>query len=162
MTQRIAIAQIGMHWTTRENVKSIARALEVAHVQDAAICGFSELAVTGFHRQIAQEAVPEVVGPGDRQLQDHCASLRIGAAVGVPTFGANGQSSSHIFLIDERGAVSATIPKRGLTDPEATFFDGERHARLARCRGCAVRPSFAVKSKTLSRCLRTCHAGAWT
>ena len=112
-----------MHWTTRENMESIARALEVAHVQGAAVCGFSELAVTGFHRQIAQEAVPEVVGPAIRQLQDHCASLRIGAAVGAPTFGANGAKFISHLLIDERGAISATIPKRGLTDPEATFFE---------------------------------------
>lgn len=123
MTRRIAIAQIGMQWTTRENVESMARALQVAHAEDAAICGFSELAVTGFHRQIAQEAIPEVVGPAIRQLQDHCAGLGIGAAVGAPTFGTNGERFISHLLIDERGAISASIPKRGLTDPEATFFE---------------------------------------
>jgi omega-amidase len=123
MTPRIAIAQIGMHWTTRENMESIARALEVAHAQGATVCAFSELAVTGFHRKIAQEAVPEVVAPAIRQLQDHCANLRIGAAVGAPTFGANGAKFISHLLIDERGAIAASIAKRGLTEPEATFFE---------------------------------------
>jgi len=33
VTHRIAIAQIAMHWTTRENMDSIARALRVAHAR---------------------------------------------------------------------------------------------------------------------------------
>jgi predicted amidohydrolase len=85
MTRRIAIAQIAMHWTTRENIESIARALKLAHGQGASICAFPELAVTGFHRQIAREALPDVVGPAIGQLQDDCAGLSMAAAVGAPT-----------------------------------------------------------------------------
>ena len=61
MTHRIAIAQIGMHWTTRENMVAIGQALRLGHAQGAALCAFSELAITGFHRQIAREALPEVL-----------------------------------------------------------------------------------------------------
>lgn len=120
--RRIAIAQIGMHWTTRENVESIRRALKVARAEGAAICAFSELAVTGFHRQIAREAVPDVVRPAIHQLQRSCAQLSIAAAVGAPTFSQAGERFISHLLIDESGEISATVPKQGLTQPEATFF----------------------------------------
>lgn len=122
MNPRIAIAQIAMHWTTQQNVESIGRAIRVAHRESAAICAFSELAVTGFHRQIPREAVPEVVGPAIRHLQRECADLSIGVAVGAPTFGERGEKFISHVLIDERGDIAATIRKQGLTDPEATFF----------------------------------------
>ena len=122
MTLCIAIAQIAMHWTTAENVASIRWAMDLAHANGAHICGFSELAVTGFHRQIAREARPEVVSPVIRELQAHAAKLSLGIAVGAPSFDEHGaRFISHLF-IDERGATTAVVRKRGLTDPEATFF----------------------------------------
>ena len=122
MTHRIAIAQISMHWTTPENMVSIRWAMDLAHSHGAQICGFSELAVTGFHRQIAREALPEVVTPAIRELQVHGALLSLGIAVGAPTFAHDGARFISHLLIDERGTTSAVIDKRGLTDPEATFF----------------------------------------
>lgn len=122
MTHRIAIAQISMHWTTQENMDSIARALRLAHGQGASICAFSELAVTGFHRQIAREALPEIVGPAVRKLQDDCAGLSMAAAVGAPSFAEDGAKFISHLLIDERGGISANVRKQGLTEPEATFF----------------------------------------
>jgi predicted amidohydrolase len=132
---RIAIAQIAMHWTTRENVESISRALEVAHGQGAVICGFSELAVTGFHRQIAREARTEVVAPAMRQVQSECANLSIAAAVGAPTFGEGDARFISHLLVDERGEVSATISKQGLTEPEATFFQRGTARPIGRMQG---------------------------
>lgn len=119
---RIAIAQISMRWTTPENVKAIRWAMDLAHARGARICGFSELAVTGFHRQIAREATPEVVAPAIRELQAHGAKLSLGIAVGAPTFGDNGAKYISHLLIDELGNNAAVVSKRGLTDPEATFF----------------------------------------
>ena len=122
MTHRIAIAQIAMHWTTPENMASIRWAMDIAHSQGVQICGFSELAVTGFHRQIAREATPEVVSPALRELQAHAAQLSLGIAVGAPTFADDGAKYISHLLIDEHGQTAAVVPKRGLTDPEATFF----------------------------------------
>ena len=122
MTLRIAIAQITMRWSTPENVASIRWAMNLAHAQGAQICGFSELAVTGFHRQISREATPEIVSPAVRELQVYGATLSLGIAVGAPTFGAEGAKFISHLLIDEHGETAAIIPKRGLTDPEATFF----------------------------------------
>src|SRR6478752_6251199 len=119
MPCRVAIAQIAMHWTTQENMGAIARTLRLAHAQGAAICGFSELAVTGFHRQIAREALPEVVAAAIRELQEECARLSIGAAVGAPTFVGDGSKFISHLLIDERGEIAATVSKQGLTGPEA-------------------------------------------
>ena len=135
MTPRIAIAQIAMHWTTQENMDAIGRTLRLAHAEGAVICGFSELAVTGFHRQIAREALPEVVAPAIRDIQDNCARLSIGAAVGAPTFAEGGAKFISHLLIDERGEIAATVSKQGLTGPEATFFQRGTSRPVGRMHG---------------------------
>lgn len=120
---RIAIAQINMHWTTQENMAAIRRAMACASARGARLCGFSELAITGFHRQIAREATPEQVLPAVRELQALCTELRLGIAVGAPTFGSGGAKFNSHLLIDERGQTQAVVSKRGLTEVEATFFE---------------------------------------
>ena len=122
MSPRIAIAQIDMHWSTAENVAAILRAMALASARGARLCGFSELAVTGFHRQIAREATPAQVLPAIGALQAACARLSLGIAVGAPTFGADAARFNSHLLIDEHGATQAIVSKEGLTDPEATFF----------------------------------------
>ena len=122
MTRRFAIAQITMHWTTAENVSAISSAMALAKAHGAELCGFSELAVTGFHRQIAREARPEVVAPAVRELHARAAGLNLGIAVGAPTFSDDGARFNSHLLINERGETTAVVSKRGLTDPEATFF----------------------------------------
>lgn len=122
MTMRVAIAQIAMHWSTPENVAAIRRAMTLAHTRHARLCGFSELAVTGFHKKIGIEAVPEQVLPAVEGLQAYCAELSLGIAVGAPTFGPDGARYNSHLLIDERGATRAVVAKQGLTDAEATFF----------------------------------------
>lgn len=119
---RIAIAQIAMHWTTAENTAAIERTMGFARAQGAAICGFSELAVTGCHREIAREARPELVQPAVQRIRALAARLSLGVAVGAPTFGPGGARFNTHLLIDEHGRTAAQVPKRGLTDPEATFF----------------------------------------
>ncbi|HEY8708326.1 MAG TPA: carbon-nitrogen hydrolase family protein [Burkholderiaceae bacterium] len=120
---RIAIAQISMHWSTAENTSAIMTAMHAAHGGGAWICAFSELAVTGFHRNIATEALPHVVQPAIDQLQELCAKLSLAIAVGAPTFTTNGSKFNSHLLINESGRIAATIAKRGLTEPEATFFE---------------------------------------
>lgn len=122
MTPRIAIAQIAMRWTTSENVEAIRWAMDLAHSKGARLCAFSELAVTGFHRLIAREAAPEVVGPALRALREHGAALSLGIAVGAPTFGDGDVRYISHLLIDELGEAAAIVSKQGLTAPEATFF----------------------------------------
>src|SRR3977135_2936010 len=119
---RIAIGQIAMRWTTRENLAAIRRAMNLARSRGAQICGFSELAITGFHRQIAREAKPEVVDPALREVQAHGAELAMAIAIGAPTFDAEGGSCISPLLVDERGTTVAVVNKHGPTDPEATFF----------------------------------------
>nr|WP_315491329.1 carbon-nitrogen hydrolase family protein [uncultured Rhodoferax sp.] len=122
MTHRIAIAQISMHWTTAENVAALRSAIDLAKSHGAQICAFSELAVTGFHRQIAREATPETVWPAVHSLQAYAADLELCIALGAPTFSDDGAKFISHLLIDERGETAAVIRKQGLTDPEATFF----------------------------------------
>ena len=122
MRRRVAIAQIAMHWTTQENVAAIGNAMVTAHARGVALCGFSELAITGFHREIAREAQPEIVEPAVRVLQAQAARLNLGIAVGAPTFQTQGSPFNSHLLIDELGTTVAVVPKRGLTEPEGTFF----------------------------------------
>jgi omega-amidase len=135
MNIRIAIAQINMHWSTSENVAAILRAMTLASARGAKLCGFSELAVTGFHRQIAREATPEHVLPAIRELQSHCARLSLGIAVGAPTFGVGTEKYNSHLLIDEQGEAKAVVSKRGLTEPEATFFARGSSRPIAKLHG---------------------------
>lgn len=122
MNTRIAIAQIDMCWSTSENMAAIRRAMSRAASCGAQLVAFSELAVTGFHRHIGREATREQVLPALAALRSHCADLRLGIAVGAPTFGPNETRFNSHVLIDERGRTSAVVSKQGLTAPEATFF----------------------------------------
>lgn len=131
----MAVVQPRMQWRTGENRATIEWALRRAHAAGAALCSFPELALTGFHRGIVQEAAPAIVMPALESVQALCAELGIAAALGAPTWdGEGGRFNSHL-LIDEHGALAATVPKQGLTDPEATFFQRGRTRPVARLQG---------------------------
>lgn len=131
----IAIAQIDMHWTTAENLAAITDAMSVARRHGAGVCGFSELAVTGFHREIVREAVPATVLPAVAHLREHAARLQLCIAVGAPTFADDGGRFNSHLLIDEQGRTAAVVDKHGLTDPEATFFRRGRGRPVAHLQG---------------------------
>ena len=111
-----------MHWTTAENLAEIRSAMKLAKSMGAEICAFSELAVTGFHRQIVREADPEIVSPAMSEVMALAAELRLAIAVGAPTFADQGQKFISHYMVDESGTTVACVSKRGLTDTEATFF----------------------------------------
>lgn len=119
---RIAIAQIPMRWELAANLQAIRRAMHVAYDEGAALCAFSELALTGFHRRIVEWAKPELVQPALDELRELAAQLGLAIALGAPSFAqAGGRYNSHV-LIDETGSIVANVAKVGLTAPEATFF----------------------------------------
>lgn len=119
---RIAIAQPAMHWTGDENTASVIETLALAARHGAGLCVFPELAVTGYHRRIAEAARPERVEPWLRAVQASCRANRVAAAVGAPSFGDDGRIFNSQILIDAAGERAAVVEKRGLTAPEATFF----------------------------------------
>jgi predicted amidohydrolase len=124
---RVAIAQTPMQWTTEANLAVIETALQLAADRDAAICVFSELAVTGFHRQIRAEAVPEKVEPAIARIRAKCKALVMACAVGAPTFAAGGTIVYNSYLhVDEHGEIAGQVDKTGQTPAEATFFHGGR------------------------------------
>jgi omega-amidase len=119
---RLAIVQPTMHWTGDANTQETLRWLERAAAHGAQIVCFPELAVTGFHRQIAAQAKPAWVATWVQSIQSACQRLNIAAAIGAPSFVADGGIHNSHLLIDAQGQLVATVPKRGLTAPEATFF----------------------------------------
>ena len=127
-----------MHWTLEENLSSIYDAMRLAQAEGAAICAFSELAITGFHCKIASLARPEIVDPAVEEIKNLSAKLKLAVALGAPTFDAAGLRYISHHLIDETGIVSATVSKIGLTDPEATFFARATRAQRDGCAACAV------------------------
>ncbi len=135
MTLRLAVVQPRMQWHTAGNLATIECALQCAHEQGAQLCSFPELALTGFHRGIVQEADPAIVQPALDRVQALCARLQIAAALGAPTWdAAGGRFNSHL-LIDEHGQLAAVVAKQGLTDPEATFFQRGGTRPVARLQG---------------------------
>ena len=119
---RMAIAQQPMSWTTTENVAQIVASLALAAEQGACICVFPELALTGFHRGIREQAVPTVVDPALRQVQAACGAHGIACALGAPTFDADGAILNSYLHIDAAGHIVSSVSKNGLTPAEQTFF----------------------------------------
>jgi predicted amidohydrolase len=111
-----------MHWTIEANMFSVLNAIDLAHSRGATIFTLPELAVTGFHRDIASLAKQELIVPQVQRLQEVCALRSIAVAIGTPTFGDdNTRFNSHV-LINELGELVSVVSKNGLTAPEATFF----------------------------------------
>ncbi len=98
--------------------------MRLAAERGAAICVFSELAVTGFHRRIRDEATPEKVDPAVACIRSLCKSLGMACAVDAPSFGAGARVYNSYLHIDERGQLAGQVDKTGLTVAEATFFHG--------------------------------------
>lgn len=119
---RLAIAQQAMYWTAAENTERIKVSLAVATGQGASLCVFPELALTGFHRGIREQAVPCVVEPALREVQAACRSLGVACALGAPTFAEDGSLLNSYVFIDAVGDLVSTVSKNGLTPAEQTFF----------------------------------------
>ncbi len=119
---RLAIAQPLMHWTGQANTQNIVNSIAQAAAAGAQLCLFPELALTGFHREIAREARAPQVAALLQQVQAACAQHQVAVAVGAPTFDEQGGIyNSHLFF-DASGQLVGVVAKHGLTDPEATFF----------------------------------------
>lgn len=152
---RLAIAQVPMQWTTAANLEVIEQAMQMAAGRGARICVFSELAITGFHRQIRAEAVPEKVGPAVERIQALCRTLDMACALGAPTFAASGGAIYNSYLhIDERGALAGQVDKVGQTVAESTFFHGGRGRPVSQLHG--VRTS-AVMCREIEDTLLVLH-----
>jgi predicted amidohydrolase len=118
----MAIAQQPMKWTTAKNVEYIVAALALAAAQGASICVFPELALTGFHRGIREQADPAIVEPALQQVQVACRAHGNACALGAPTFESSGAVLNSYLHMDAIGGVISTVSKNGLTPAEQTFF----------------------------------------
>lgn len=119
----IAIAQMPMAWTTSENTQTILNSLRVASEHDARICVFPELAITGFHRRIREQAKPEVIAPALAQVRAACAKHSIAAVIGVPVFRESGAVVNAVEFINQNGNTVGYVEKIGITPAEATFLE---------------------------------------
>jgi len=120
---RIAIVQPPMAWTTAENVERIVAVLGAAAAQGATLCVFPELALTGFHRRIRDQATPALVSGAIEQVRAACREHGVACALGAPTFAGDASVRNSYLVIDSAGQVVSTVSKNGLTPAELTFFE---------------------------------------
>jgi omega-amidase len=113
---------MSMAWTTTENTQTIITAMRVAAEHGATLCEFPELAITGFHRRIREEAKPEIVEPALMRVRASCAENAIAAVIGVPLFRSDGGIVNAVEFIDRHGASIGHVEKVGITPAEATFL----------------------------------------
>lgn len=130
-----------MQWRGDANAAAVVSMIRQASSAGAGLCVFPELAIPGFHRQIASLAKPELVSAWLRSVEQACARHTVAAVLGVPTF-ADGVIHNSAVFIDEAGHAIGVVEKRGLTDPEATFF----------ARG-AARPVLSLRGRRCSAVL---------
>ncbi len=110
-----------MFWARSQNVAAMLAAIEVSAGAGAQIVVLSELAMTGFHREIGREADASKL-PSDREaIQDAARRQRVAVVFGAPTFDAGQERpfNSHVHL-GRDGAVRAVASRRGLTPGEAS------------------------------------------
>lgn len=140
---RIAVAQMRMHWRLEENAALVLNHLTQAADLGAALVLFPELALTGFHAQVRQEADALALDHALGRVRAACSRLGVACAIGAPRHQAGGRSLPPFnsqWLIDEQGHVASVVDKAGLTPSEATYFapgTGRPHAVLGGLR-CSV------------------------
>lgn len=120
---RIAIAQLRVHWTLADNLAGLLPALAQASAAGAQLCVCGELALPGYHRQIAQEADPARIVQALQAVAQACRQHRVACAVGAPAWPADGGrpfNSHHLF--NDSGELLARTDKDGLTFVETLFF----------------------------------------
>ena len=118
----LVVAQPRVYWTTPGNTACIVAAIKVAVAQGAHLCVFPELALTGFHRRIREQALPELIGPALQRVRDACREHAVACMLGMPTFAGDGAVLNSYVFIGADGVVGSTMSKNGPTAAELTFF----------------------------------------
>ena len=121
-TPRIAVCQPLMQWSGDANADAVISSIAHAAEMGARVCAFPELAVPGFHRQIAGLAQPARVQAWLRAIEAAAADSGVAVTLGAPTFGDDGCIYNSQLFVSERGERLGVVEKAGLTAPEATFF----------------------------------------
>ena len=111
-----------MQWSGDQNAEAVIGFLERAAGEGAEVCVFPELSIPGFHRQIRELTKPALLAAWLQSVQAACARHGIGAVLGAPTFGGDGQVFNSALFFDTAGRVRGAVEKTGLTAAEATFF----------------------------------------
>ena len=119
----VAIAQLPMFWSRADNLAAMLSAIAASAAQGAQIVVLSELAITGFHREIGREADSTELPSDISKVREAASRHRVAVVFGSPTFEDGGQRpfNSHLH-VDPDGGIQAVVSKRGLTSSEATFF----------------------------------------
>ena len=117
---KIGIAQIPMDWTVEGNTKTICNIVSKNH--DLDILVFPELAITGFHRDIKNQAQQHLVESALNEISIQCQLSNTLVFVGYP-LNENNKVYNVYSAINEQGTLEIVWRKVGLTPSECTFFE---------------------------------------
>lgn len=121
---KIALCQIAMKWTIEENVLSIKSWIKKAAEQGADLALFTECAVTGYHRRIAEFSTLEHLQKAHKEIQNYVDETKMACLIGSPYISADKVDeiyNSFLFFKPEANDFEIAS-KIGLTSVEKQFF----------------------------------------
>ncbi|MGF1768374.1 carbon-nitrogen hydrolase family protein [Enterovibrio makurazakiensis] len=123
---KVGIAQMPMSWTVEENTKTICNT--IAENRDLDILVFPELTITGFHRDIKNQAQQHVIENSLNEISTQCQQSNTLIFVGYPLI-ENSKIYNAYAAINKLGYSEIVWRKVGLTPSESTFFEsGDKRA----------------------------------
>ncbi|MUJ20610.1 carbon-nitrogen hydrolase family protein [Aliivibrio fischeri] len=125
---KVGIAQMPMDWTVEGNTKTICNIVTKNHDLDVLV--FPELAITGFHRDIKNQAQQHLVENALNEISIQCQLSHTLVFIGYP-LNENNKVYNAYAAINEQGTLAIVWRKVGLTPSECTFFEsGDKRSVL--------------------------------
>ncbi|ODQ01425.1 hypothetical protein BGK46_16760 [Salinivibrio sp. SS2] len=125
---KVGIAQMPMDWTVEGNTKTICNVVNKNHDLDVLV--FPELAITGFHRDIKNQAQKHLVDNALNEVSIQCQLSNTLVFIGYP-LNENNKVYNVYSAINEMGTLEIVWRKVGLTQSECTFFEsGDKRSIL--------------------------------
>lgn len=132
----VATAQMEMKWTVEENHSSMMAIIERAAKFGAGMVLFPELSITGFHREIVNEAGKLQEDPQwVEAIRSSCSDNSVFAWIGLPTFEDELIYNSYV-LVGPDGELVSEVRKEGLTESEKTLFSSGNERPTSEIEGC--------------------------
>ncbi|RYU47534.1 carbon-nitrogen hydrolase family protein [Aliivibrio finisterrensis] len=117
---KVGIAQMPMDWTIEGNAKTICNIVTKNYDLDVLV--FPELAITGFHRDIRNQAHQHLVENALNEISIQCQLSDTLVFIGYP-LNENNKVYNAYTAINEQGTLAIVWRKVGLTPSECTFFE---------------------------------------
>lgn len=155
---RIMRAQLQMYLTVEENLKSLGRAMIQARDADVSVLLTPELALTGFHRGIADAVQANAMQRATAQLAALSQKYGVQVCAGTPFRRTAAQRWQNAMIaVRPDGDVRLLQSKVGLTASEARFFEPGTISQVVLLNGRRTLVLFCREILDLQRLKSTAH-----